>query len=92
MQNDSKQICPTGLDDSLGTMAERVPLKRKSEEDLESDNNKRRATGEAQATLGPYDKRENTTKGTGEELNKGREEKQMDERLEQERKVIISTY
>lgn len=107
MQDDREQICATGLDDSRPSSApateesletttlqlERVPLKRKSDEELGSEQKRRLVTEETQSsdedTLVPT---ENT--GTEEENSEenGSEEKEMCEPLEPERRVIISMY
>lgn len=107
MQNDTEQLCASGLDgsrpssapataeESLETMtlqAGRVPLKRKSDDELGSDPKRRPVTEEtpcseeASATLAPNDVTENT--GTEEENRDGGK----DEPFEQERRVIISMY
>ncbi|KAL9981043.1 hypothetical protein ACROYT_G009699 [Oculina patagonica] len=101
MQDDGReQLCATGLDnlrplsaptteESLETTTlhlERVPLKRKSDEELGSDQKRRLVTEETQSsdedTLIPIE-------NTGTEKGNGSEEKEMCEPTEPERRVII---
>lgn len=90
MQDDREHMCTTGLGDSRPPSApvtdeslesttlqsERVPHKRKSDEELGSDN---------------YNKRQRSS-DTGTVEENGNEEKEICEPSEPERRVIISTY
>lgn len=106
MQDDGEQMCATGLDGSSPSSAsateesletttlqdERAPLKRKSDEELGSDQKRRLVTEETQSSDEAIWALSDEIQNAGSHGENGSEGKEICEPSEPERRVIISTF